>query len=212
MESDGEVGETALGEPKVKKKNITAIALVSIALIILVMLLSLFAIPIKFEKYSLTTGMVQYNSQESYQKNVNSDNCNSNSDCVCTKHGGFLWLTCVQCSCTAEITVVREKLGLKEGTTTGSANIYQTLTNSKISEYEAKQITQTLTNFISQQGQDYVNIGNIIKEGNNWKVEINYQNYDVMYVYLDTNTGQILYVESYGQKIPFSTFIAKVNS
>ena len=198
-------------ESKPKKKNTLVIVIVAITLIFVISSISFFLIPIPFEKYSLTTGMVTYNAQESYQETVNRNNCNDNSGCVCTSHGGFLWLTCVQCSCTKERTVVREKLGLKEGTTTGSANLFETLSNSKISEYEAKQIAQNLLNFLSQNGGGFSNIENVIKEGDNWKVIVNYQNSN-LYLYIDSNNGQILYIESYGQKIPFSTYVAKINS
>ena len=69
---------------------------------------------------------MNYEAQESYQETVNRDNCDGGS-CVCTKHGGFLWLTCTQCSCSRSKTVVRQKLVLKERTITDNAPITKDL-------------------------------------------------------------------------------------
>lgn len=65
-----------------------------ITIVILVILFLLFTLPI-FPK----------SSKQSYQEIVNRDNCDNSYGCVCTSKGGFLWLTCKQCSCTQYKTV-----------------------------------------------------------------------------------------------------------
>lgn len=62
--------------------------------VILVLLFLLFTLP-----------MFPKSTEESYQETINRDNCDNSVGCVCMTHGGFLWLTCKQCSCTKYRTV-----------------------------------------------------------------------------------------------------------
>jgi len=58
-------------------------------IMIVILLILFFVVPI-FPKYN----------NYSYQETVNADNCEKQSGCICEQRGHFLWLTCVQCSCT----------------------------------------------------------------------------------------------------------------
>lgn len=107
--------------PHKEKKSYTWLIVLVVILVIAGGII--FAVPIPFQKTELYTETVNYEAQESYQETVNRDNCDSSSSCTCTKHGGFLWLTCTQCSCTRSKTVVRQKLVLKERTVTDNAPI-----------------------------------------------------------------------------------------
>ena len=79
-------------------------------IVIIVGTLIIFFIPIPCEKFELYTDIVKYEAPTTYQETVNYDNCDSSSSCVCTNRGGFLWLTCKQCSCTRQTTEIREKI------------------------------------------------------------------------------------------------------
>jgi hypothetical protein len=65
-------------------------------LVLIIIILVLFILPM-FPKYE----------KQSYQETVNYDNCDSSAGCVCKQKGGFLWLTCKQCSCTRYREVAR---------------------------------------------------------------------------------------------------------
>lgn len=129
---------------------------------------------------------------------------------MCKDHGGFLWLTCVQCSCTRSRTVVMEKLVLKERTINDRTTLYKSWTNSIISESEARSIASKLLDFSAQkEGRTYP-INGATKEGSIWKISANggVQN---LIIEVDANNGKINYVDSDGVKVSMSN-ILQMNS
>lgn len=158
-------------EFKSHKNRKWKVRLIILAVLLLVIINGVLFVPLPYQRYNLSTDKIQYNAQESYQETVNRNSCDDASGCVCTAHGGFLWLTCTQCSCTRQRTVVRERLILKESTITSYATSYQTLTHSRISEDEAREIAQTLITFISQNNVKY-SMGDISKDNGFWRIEI----------------------------------------
>jgi len=196
---------------EVRPRTYKKLSIISGVVIFVVILLFVFIIPQTYQKYSLytDTATVQYNAQENYQETVNYDSCDNGAGCICTAHGGFLWLTCTQCSCTRQRTVVREKVVsvLKEKTESDSATLFQTLTDTRISEAEAKQTVQTLLTFISQKTGESAIVGTPFKEGNNWKVSLGN-----IYVIIDSNNGRILSVVNGNTVTSFDSFLREINS
>ena len=111
---------------------------------------AVFVFPTSFSKTEYYTEVVKYEVQESYQEVVNRDNCDATPACVCSDHGGFLWLTCVQCSCTSYRTVLKEKIVLRERNVDGSTTLFKSWTHSTISQSEAMQIAKSLLDFIER--------------------------------------------------------------
>jgi len=194
-------------EIKIKKSTLSKL-LIFLIIAIIVIQGVIFLFPIKFEKYDIYTEKVQYNEQESYQQTVNYDGCDSSPSCVCSKRGGFLWLTCVQCSCTKQRTVVREKLVLKERTLTSSSTLYKKWTNSMVSEDEARQIIQKIRDYSSQNNGFYFNIDKISKQGDYWEVEISSGN-DNSVFYVEGNTGRVFAIQDGENLTPID--ISEVN-
>lgn len=195
------------------KRKTGWLKLAIIGVVILVILNGIFLIPFGFVKYSLGTDKVQYNAQESYQETVNYDNCDSSYGCSCTTHGGLLWMTCTQCSCSRERTAIRERMVLKETTTESSATLYQDWTHSKVSADEARNSAQVLASFLSQKGILSFSITDTSKEGSFWVVKLTQQNsqqYNIL-AYVDTNNGRLTYLKSdNGQKEAFD--ITSINN
>lgn len=52
---------------------------------------------------------VPYQNLEYYYDTVIKDDCNTDAGCSCTDWGGFLWMTCVKCSCKKSHYVTRYK-------------------------------------------------------------------------------------------------------
>jgi hypothetical protein len=185
--------------------------LISLVVIIILANLVLF-IPFKYERYVLYTQneKVQYNAQESYQETVNYDNCDSGPSCVCSARGGFLWLTCKQCSCTKQRTVVRERIVsiLKEKTVEDSATLFQTLTKSRISEDEARQTAQTLLNFLSQKGLNSGKITDISKNSLYWQIEVS----SLGTILIDTSSGKIEFVGYLSNPTSFDSYLKSINA
>ena len=190
-----------------KKSYNSWLILVAVAVIAGIVI---FAIPISYSKTEYYTETVKYETQESYQETVNQDNCDSSPSCVCKDHGGFLWLTCVQCSCTKSRTVVREKLVLKEGTINDRTTLYKSWTNSIISESEARSIASKLLDFSAQKDGRAYPVNGATKEGNIWKISASggVQN---LIIEIDANNGKINYVDSGGVKVGMSN-ILQMNS
>jgi len=171
-----------------------------------------FVVPLPFDRVELYTVTEQYETKEAYQETVNQDNCNDDYDCSCTKHGGFLWLTCVQCSCTKYRTVVREKLVLKERTATGYATLFQSLTNAKITKTDAIGIADKLFSFISSRGSRSYSIGGVWKEGDAWKVSVSSSGGEVI-VAVNSNNGEIGYINyPSGLMYDFDNYLRQINS
>ncbi len=193
-----------------QKKDKSKTWLIVLIVVLVVAAIFVFAVPLPFEKTELYTETVNYEAQQSHQETVNRDNCDSSRDCVCTEHGGFLWLTCTQCSCTREGTVVKQKLVLKERTVTANAPIFKSWINERISESEAKSVATQLLDFIRQkQGGNYY-VSSATKEGKIWKVSGSGNNENLI-IEVDSNTGKINYLESGGVKISMNNILQTMN-
>lgn len=165
-----------------------------------------FAFPISYSKTEYYTETEKYEIQVSYQEPINRDNCDSSSGCVCTKHGGFLWLTCVQCSCTRYKMEVRERLVLKERTNNDKTTLFKSWTNSVISESEAKSIAQGLLDFMTKKGRESYSISVASKDKDIWKVIATGIRDDII-VEINSNNGKINYIDYNGVKISINNIM-----
>ncbi len=180
-----------------------------IPVMLVAILIVLFFVPISFERYELTTERAPYETTESYQETVNRENCDSSGSCVCTKKGGFMWLNCVQCSCTQYKNVIREKLILTQSKKKDKSTIYQMITHSRIDEYTAKSIANKVFNYINQKGPDNLRILDATKEGNEWLIEFQGSNYGVLAI--NSDNGELLYLESDGIRYSKTKIIQMIN-
>ncbi|MFH1510852.1 MAG: PepSY domain-containing protein [Candidatus Woesearchaeota archaeon] len=99
---------------------------------------------------------------------------------------------------------------LKERNVKGYAPIYRSLTNQRISEVEAKSIAQKLLTFISQKEGGTYSITSASKVDKLWKVGASSRNQEVI-VEINSNTGEVEYLDSSGTKISMDRILQMVN-
>lgn len=203
--------EVSTQDKSTKEKKSSFNIFLVVILVLLVVTGVIFVVPIPCDKKELYTEVVKYEAPTTYQETVNYDNCDSSSGCVCTKHGGLLWLTCKQCSCTRHTTEVREKLVLKERTVRGTTTLFKSWTHSVISESDAKNIAKQFLDFYSSKSKTYVSISGLNKEDGIWEISFNDGRQSAA-ISISADTGKILEMESQGVKYSFDRLLQMVNS
>ncbi|MFH0978790.1 MAG: zinc-ribbon domain-containing protein [Candidatus Woesearchaeota archaeon] len=179
--------------------------------VILVSMIAIFFLyPIPYQRVEFTTKTSQYQTQESYQETVNSDNCDNAPSCVCSQRGGFLWLTCVQCSCTRTRNVVANKLVLDQVTITDQCSLFDMARGVRVSKTHAQDI---VTRFLSvltsiRTPNSPVTIGDTNLENGVWKVQIFEGGSTFESINVNAQNGDIVSVTVGGVTAPIENLIA----
>lgn len=187
-----------------KKKTGLIVLLISLVLICIIGITT-FLIPIPFSKISLYTETQKYEAQVSYQEYINRDNCDSDSSCVCTSHGGFLWLTCNQCSCTRHRTEVREKLVIKEKSVTGYATVFKIMIKERISKANAEEQVKYFMDFFKSKTYIDYQIQRSYRSDNVWNVVVLNGGTELI-VEVNSVTGKLIEINRAGYKIPIEQY------